>query len=241
MPYCPKCDMEFIDGVTVCSDCGGPLAASEEAANALRLSEKQKYEETLSNEEELSDFDRDVLNLSEAPILPHENIKKMAEANAVSRAYMTKRQRYDDMSSSISAFISIGGIFFAFGILCWIGVINLPLGAGAYLVFKIVLTSMGVAALAVAFVTKRSAAAMLKGAVIEDARTKELVVWFADTYTARQMDEELLKEDPTLDENELYLRRFELIQDYLVTGHDLPDQDYVDFLCEEIYGRVFER
>ena len=32
MPYCPRCDMEFVEGVTVCSDCGGPLLASEEEA-----------------------------------------------------------------------------------------------------------------------------------------------------------------------------------------------------------------
>ena len=31
MPYCPKCDMEFVDGITTCSDCGGPLVESEEA------------------------------------------------------------------------------------------------------------------------------------------------------------------------------------------------------------------
>ena len=32
MPYCPRCDMEFVEGVTGCSDCGGPLLASEEEA-----------------------------------------------------------------------------------------------------------------------------------------------------------------------------------------------------------------
>ena len=36
MPYCPKCDMEFIDGITVCSDCGGPLMESKEAADAMK-------------------------------------------------------------------------------------------------------------------------------------------------------------------------------------------------------------
>ncbi|MEG2297842.1 MAG: hypothetical protein RSC13_09460 [Clostridium sp.] len=36
MPYCPKCDMEFIDGITVCSDCGGPLLESKEVADALK-------------------------------------------------------------------------------------------------------------------------------------------------------------------------------------------------------------
>ena len=30
MPYCPKCDMEFMEGVTACTDCGGPLLDSRE-------------------------------------------------------------------------------------------------------------------------------------------------------------------------------------------------------------------
>lgn len=241
MPYCPKCDMEFIDGITICTDCGGLLCESKEAVDAIRRSEQQAAKEDLYDGEDLSDFDKDIQKLSEAPVLPHESIKKAAEARAESRAYMTKRQRYDDMSSSISAFLSIGVIFLAFGLLCWIGIIELPLAAGALLVFKVVLTGMGIGCLIVAVVTKNSAATMLKAADIEDVQTKELLRWFVDTHTAKQMDEELLREDPTLDENELYLQRFELIQDHLITEHDLPDQDYVDFLCEEIYGRVFEK
>ena len=35
MPYCPKCDMEFVDGMTVCTDCGGPLVSSKEEAQAI--------------------------------------------------------------------------------------------------------------------------------------------------------------------------------------------------------------
>ena len=42
MPYCPKCDMEFIDGITVCSDCGGPLEESKEAALAKKRQEQEK-------------------------------------------------------------------------------------------------------------------------------------------------------------------------------------------------------
>lgn len=237
MPYCPKCDMEFIDGITNCTDCGGPLCESKEAADAIRRSEQLAAQEDLYAGEDLSDFDKDIKNLSEAPVLPHESIKKAAE----SRAYVTKRQRYDDMRSSISAFLSIGVIFLAFGLLCWVGIIELPLAAGALLVFKVVLTGMGIGCLIVAVVTKNSAAAMLKAADIEDVRTKEVITWFVDTYNAKQMDEELLREDPALEGNELYLQRFELIQDHLITEQDLPDQDYVDFLCEEIYGRVFEK
>ena len=36
MPYCPKCDMEFVDGITTCTDCGGPLVGSKEEAEAMK-------------------------------------------------------------------------------------------------------------------------------------------------------------------------------------------------------------
>ena len=42
MPYCPRCDMEFVDGITVCTDCGGPLVESEEAARAMKIKEQER-------------------------------------------------------------------------------------------------------------------------------------------------------------------------------------------------------
>ena len=47
MPYCPKCDMEFVEGVTVCTDCGGPLVESREAAQAQKAAEKEKLEQEM--------------------------------------------------------------------------------------------------------------------------------------------------------------------------------------------------
>ena len=47
MPYCPKCDMEFVEGITVCTDCGGPLVESKEAALALQAAEKEKREQEM--------------------------------------------------------------------------------------------------------------------------------------------------------------------------------------------------
>lgn len=42
MPYCPKCDMEFVDGMTVCTDCGGPLVSSKEEAQAIARKEAEQ-------------------------------------------------------------------------------------------------------------------------------------------------------------------------------------------------------
>lgn len=43
MPYCPKCDMEFIEGITICSDCGGPLVESKEIADAMKKKEQEVF------------------------------------------------------------------------------------------------------------------------------------------------------------------------------------------------------
>lgn len=38
MPYCPKCNQEFVEGVTICTDCGTPLADTEEITeNQVKL------------------------------------------------------------------------------------------------------------------------------------------------------------------------------------------------------------
>ena len=50
MPYCPKCDMEFIDGITTCSDCGGELVESKEAAMELKKQEEEARREQMLKE-----------------------------------------------------------------------------------------------------------------------------------------------------------------------------------------------
>ena len=37
--------MEFVDGITTCSDCGGPLVASKEEADRLKREEQLKQQE----------------------------------------------------------------------------------------------------------------------------------------------------------------------------------------------------
>lgn len=250
MPYCPKCDMEFVDGITTCSDCGGPLVESLEAAEAMKR--EQQAREREKQEREQAEWMAEAVRLSEkesesdeteesdSPVRPDESMKKAAEARAQARVYMSKRQRVEDMRSSISAFTIVGGLFLVFGILTLTDIVHLPLAAGAGLLFKIVLTAIGAACLVLAVTTRSSAAKLEKEADVEDKQTEELIQWFASTYTAKELDGQLLAEDPSLSGNELELKRFELIQDRLITHADLPDPAYVDSLCEEIYGKVYE-
>ena len=73
----------------------------------------------------------------------------------------------------------------------------------------------------------------------EKERTSEIIHWFLEQWTGESIDNEIQERD-SLTEEELSLKRFQIIQDHLITNRDLPDQAYVDALCEEIYSRMYE-
>ena len=143
------------------------------------------------------------------------------------------------MSSSASAFFLVGGFLALFAILSILGVIRLPMAKVNSIIFQSLLALMAACSIAVAVSSKKRAAQLKVQADDEEKETLEIVQWFLKTYSADDLDDQLRLEDPDLSGEELSLKRFELIQDYLVTGRDLPDQSYVDALCDMLYSRLY--
>ncbi len=229
MPYCPKCDMEFVDGITVCTDCGGPLAESKEAAKTLK--KKEQEEAMIQKQQEMALLQKQIEAQSSEPPSP-----RQFQPNQV---YVDKGEKYDDLKSSASAFLIVGVLLSGFALICWTNLIPLPMNGISKLVFQWALTLMGIFSLAV-FVKSMNAAKQLKPEIeAEKQQTQDLISWFLDAYSPEKIDGQIQDFDE-LSEEELSLKRFQLIQDYLITGKDLPDPSYVDALSEEIYSKLFE-
>ncbi|MEG0216036.1 MAG: hypothetical protein RR685_07880 [Hungatella sp.] len=246
MPYCPKCDMEFIDGITVCSDCGGLLAESEEVARTMQKEEALKKWEALQvqadlpTQTDLSEID-DTCRLvdTEIPPTPYQQAEKMGRSSAAAGVYVKKSQKYEDLKSSASAFLLVGGLLLIFSLLLWTGIVRLPMAGLSKMIFQTTLTGMGILALIVATRTTHSAKALLPQIAEEETATKQLMEWFMGTYDAAALDSSIEDAD-LLSSEELSLKRFQIIQDHLITEQDLPNQAYVDALSEELYSRIFE-
>ena len=241
MPYCPKCDMEFVEGVTVCTDCGGPLVESREAAEAMKEAEEAKREEELRLQmEEFSSFeeggagDAETVEGTGAP-------EKDQEVKEPVKAYVNKEQRFEDMSSSASAFFIVGGILAAAAVLCLTGILPLPMTGIMKYMFQGLLAVMAVGSLLVAVSSRKRAAELKSEAAEEEQETEEILAWFQKSYTGKELDEQIRMEDPDLSGEELSLKRFELIQDLLITGRDIPDPSYADALCDMLYSRLYEK
>lgn len=235
MPYCPKCDMEFVEGITVCTDCGGPLFESKEAAEAFQRSEKERQEEEMRRRfEEIMAQQEKLEKGTEDEAKSHPG-----SADDASHAYVTKRQRCEDMSSSASAFFVISAVLFAASLVIFAGLLRLPTGPMS-IALRVLLPLMAVGALMIGISSRRSVKGLKEQADDEERLTEEILRWFLKTYSADDLDDQLLAEDPGLSGEELSLRRLELIQDYLVTGRDLPDPAFVDALCDMLYARLYE-
>ncbi len=242
MPYCPKCDMEFVDGITKCTDCGGPLYESKEVADELmrKAAEAQNaqmraYYEKMMKEQQLAQQ-----QAQQSPEVAAA-IAAAQRRQAPTKSYVNKEQRYQDMSSSATAFYIMGAACTVGLAGIALGIIQIPFVPIMKAIIMVMLAAMAVGSFMVARSSTKSAKE-LKGQVAgEEQRTEEIIQWFLEKQTGKDIDRQILNRERGLGEEEMTLRRYDLIQDFLITGQDLPDQSYVDMLCEEIYTRLYEK
>ncbi len=230
MPYCPKCDMEFVEGVTICTDCGGPLLASREEAMALRQEEEAA---ALKRKEEQA--------LQEAETGGNAADSREECCSSRTHVYVRQSQKQEDLKSSAAAFALVGIILGAAALILWAGLLPLSLSGPSKILIQVIMTLMAAGCLVTAagsFRSARSADALVQE---ENRRTESIIRSFTDAYTGEDLDRRLESEAAELSPEELSLKRFELIQDILITTHDLPDPSYVDALSEEIYGKLYEQ
>lgn len=356
MPYCPKCDMEFVDGITTCSDCGGPLVESEEAykkemkkkmerAYQKRMEDARQYyqadeliqrevpleraqegrvpdpddlviptftldysapapqpkrssvpkfeaaakdipprsftsEEMKEQRAAAADRYAQALRMAEAQRLlghytgaarrpaqeqpsaapsasnrgmapnPSQNPSQHPDGSGQPAAaqprmttgtgvYVSSRQKGEDRRSSSLAFALVGGLITLFSLACWVGLFRLPMTGTSLYFFQGVLTVMGLGFLFVAVRSLGSVKELVKEAEAEEQRTKEIIQWFKDSWTGEDLDKALLSMENGLEVQELQLRRYALIQYRLVTGQNLTDQPYIDYLADEIYAALY--
>ena len=237
MKYCPDCDMEFIDSVQTCTDCGKILVDKDKyfEGKAAREAEEAKAEEDRRREmlESMTEEEKEAMK------------EAMEEAEQQTRGrhrgaipeptvYVTRAERYEDLKSSASAFWIVGAALIILAVAGWAGI--LPVN----IILKLMFTVLAGVSLFIAWKTGEDAKTV-KGQIKEEAEvTEQLIKWFLENYTPEQIDEIITRENGELQDEVLALKRIALIQDIYITQYDLADQGYVDALAEEVYGQLFE-
>lgn len=236
MKYCPDCDMEFIDSVQTCTDCGKVLVDKDKyfEGKAARDAEQAAMEEQRRKEalEAMTDEEKEAFReaLEDAEQMKGRERAPIPEPTV----YVTRAERYEDLKSSASAFWIVGGALAILAVAGWAGLIPVNI------IMKLMFTVLAAGSLVIAWKTTQDAKTV-KGQIQEEAEvTDQLIRWFLENYTPEMIDEAVRRENGELQDEVLALKRIAFIQDTYITQYDLADQGYVDALAEEVYGRLFE-
>ncbi len=268
MPWCSNCKMEYIEGISVCPDCGGPLTDNKEvfqAANKIIFQGEELVSEQIAefldysgiqsvaagepNENGypvlVSEEDYDKAMKLVRFYLYKESEKRLSEESQAPEAnqkapapYVKKADKYEDVHSSAVTLLAVGVLGSIFLIAKIAGFLPFSFGS-ASLLFDIVMGVIFIFFLVSGFSSLKRAK-IIKGEITEEVTaTKEITEWFLSEYTAASIDQAISVDADTPEELK-YFQRTEYIKHEVNTRLTELDDSYLEDLTENLYHSLYE-
>ena len=162
-------------------------------------------------------------------------------ARETPRLYVRQEDRYEDLSSSASAFLIVGIVMSVLTLLSFGQQLHLPFALPTTALMRFFLLVFAIGAFGLYWKTRREASRAYSHIEEEQRITEELESWFLASYAPEQIDLEILGATRhPLRAEALALKRFDFIQDCFLQRYDSMDEGYIEALSEELYKKLFE-
>lgn len=233
MAWCPECKCEYIEGITVCADCGCNLVeklkpsqadTKEEITLEMALAFRQKAEEAEAENEEL----KNGFELEEPE--PEKTFHSV---------YMNHAERAEENRTSAYTLLVVGGIGLLVIILFFMDVIPIQMTLVSKYMISGVMGVMFILFIIMGIVSMRNSRILEKKAGKENNLTQEIKKWCMENLSGDAIDGELAIEG--LSEEMKYFQRFEKVKIMIQKQFMNLDDAYLDRLIDEVYPEVFEK
>lgn len=231
--WCPKCKNEYIAGITRCADCGIELVDSLPRKENFNIEECITETEDFNVEHSSNDFvnQNDIMKDRNPEILFDE------PEEIISRTYVSKRDKKDDISSTAYTFTIAGAVGLILLLLCLFGII--PIGISGYMKIMggIVMGGMFLVFLVIGIRSFHQLKGMDEVIASEEKAFKEITDWFRNAYTREDLTAQYTEMDQP--DEQLYFIRYEWMSRLLKEKYPDLDESFLDHIIETLYPEYF--
>lgn len=245
MPWCPKCKCEYREGITECADCKVALVDELPPDNENPYSEeaqRKQMEQWVLEEPQEQESSKEPEQEEPAAEESMETQVRKARMKAAAepvRVYQGKKEKAEDFKSSGYTLITVGVIGIAALVLLELGVFPFHLAApGKYITYGVMGAMFGIFII-MGFSSFKSSKKYAKEAETEDDLTDNIKKWALENITKESMEAKA-KLPEQMPEEVKYFRLFELLKSAIREEFGDLNASYLESLCEELYGEIFE-